>query len=88
MESTLPYETPTQLAEKRKQNREKDKALAILSSKCNSYSVFLRSDEFDTDEDEAIIKQCDHIEGIALAAMEVYHPGIKEFLEQLELESE
>lgn len=84
------YETPTQLAEKRKQNREKDKALATLQFKCNNYSVFLRSDRYDTStpekEDATIELQADYITKITLAAMEVYHPGTTEFIEFLESE--
>lgn len=84
------FDSPTQIAEKRKQNREKEKALTMLKIVCNNYSVFIRSDEFNhqgqENSDEAIEKQCSHIEVIALAAMEVYHPGAAEFIKLLEKE--
>jgi len=80
------YDTPTQLAERRKQNYARDRAQALLKIVCDRYSVFLRSDDYDNTNNESLDRQIDYIYEVAKAAMEVYHPGLKEFLEQIESE--
>lgn len=84
------FDTPTQIAEQQTKADDSKIKMLLLKYLCDKYSVFLRSDEYECSTNQGAAKaacaMCDHEDGIALAAMEVYHPGTKEFIEFLESE--